>query len=130
MMDQTDQKKKILIVEDEKFYSRTLSYKLESVGFDIVLANDGKEALAALEQDTFDLLLTDLVMPNMNGFELIKEVKKRGLQMPVMALTNLSQEEDKKVVLDSGASDYIVKAETPIFELVKRIEKILSVSKS
>ena len=118
--------KKILIAEDEKPMARALELKLNSAGFQAKAVYNGQEALDILKKEPFDLLLTDLIMPVMDGFKLLEELKKTGSKIPVIISTNLSQEEDKKRVMDLGAADYFVKADIPINDVVKKVKQVLA----
>ncbi|MEQ1849520.1 MAG: response regulator [Candidatus Peribacteraceae bacterium] len=118
--------KSILIVEDEKPLSHALEMKLTKVGYTTKVVMNGQDALAALKAGKFDLVMMDLIMPIMDGFELLKEIKDAGVKVPAIVLSNLGQEEDRKKASELGAIDYFVKANTPISEIVARAEKALS----
>lgn len=118
--------KKILIVEDEHPIATTLNLKLESHGYAIVQVANGTEALHALKKDTIDLILLDLVMPEMDGFSVLAELKKQNNRTPIIVLTNLGQDDDAKRCKDLGAHDYFIKADTPLVDIVDRIAHFLS----
>ena len=118
--------KRILIVEDDRPMTKALELKLTSVGFDAEPAADGKEALDILKKEKFDLIILDLVLPEVNGFEVLKELKKRKNKTPIIVLTNLGQEEDVKRVKDMGARDYFIKSNTTLAEFIKHIDKVLT----
>ncbi|MFA6410796.1 MAG: response regulator [Candidatus Buchananbacteria bacterium] len=115
--------KKILIAEDEKPLSNALQLKLTKAGFKTEAAFNGQEALAMLNQQDFDFLILDLVMPKINGFEVLTEIKKSGKKIKIIVLSNLAQAEDQKRVKDLGAQDYFVKSNTPIGDIVKKIKE-------
>jgi len=92
--------KKILIAEDEKPMAKALELKLNSAGFQAKAVYNGQEALDVLEKEPYDLMLMDLIMPKLDGFKLLEALKQKGSKMPVIVSTNLSQEEDKKRVMD------------------------------
>lgn len=117
--------KKILIVEDEKPMAKALELKLTREGFEAKAVFDGEKALKILESETFDLILLDLVMPNLNGFGVLTELKARNIKTPVIVTTNLSQEEDEKKAKELGATDYLVKSDTSIIEVVNFVKKTL-----
>ena len=121
----TTQPKKILIVEDEGAIVRSMTLKLVSSNFDVTAAYNGADALAILQKGTFDLILLDLMMPKMDGFGVLEEMKARGDTTPVIVLTNLSQEEDKKRVEAYGAR-YFVKSNISLSQIVERIKEILT----
>lgn len=120
--------KYILIAEDEEAYSRVLKYKLEEEGFEIVVAINGAEALTAAHAKKPDLLLLDLIMPVMDGFEVLEkwtadpELKK----VPVIVLSNLGQEEDIKKTTALGAKDYFIKSDMNLVDMIEKIKKYLA----
>lgn len=117
--------KKILIAEDEKPMARALQLKLKSEGYDAVIAPNGSKALDFLKKEKFDLMLLDLMMPTVDGFEVLEELKKKKIKIPVLVSTNLGQEEDQKRAKDLGAKEYFVKADTPINEVVAKVKSAL-----
>ena len=123
----TKDKKKILVGEDEKAIASALEHKLEFEGFDVVLAGDGEEVLKAIEKDKFDLLLLDLIMPKMDGFAVLKELKEKQIKLPVIITSNLGQEEDKKRVKELGVSDYLIKSNVSIMDIVLKIKEFLNI---
>lgn len=116
------QPKKILIVDDEKPLVRALQLKFSNAGFEVTTASDGVEALEILLKQTFDIVLLDLVMPKKDGFAVLSELKAKGRKMPIIVLSNLSQDEDIKRAKELGAIDYLIKPETSIFDLVARVK--------
>jgi len=118
--------KKILIVEDEVPMARALSLKLEREGFEAVRATNGEEALDEIKKTKFDLALIDLVMPKMDGFSLLEHIRKQKNKMPVIVLSNLSQEEDEKKAKELGAKGFFVKSNTTIAEIIKEVQKIFA----
>ena len=117
--------KKILIIEDEKPAAKAFGLKLGRAGFESEIAFDGLDALEVLAKKNFDLIILDLVMPRMDGFEFLAELKSRNINIPVIVTTNLSQDEDAKKARDLGAIDYFVKSETPIANIVEHVKKVL-----
>ena|SRR5579883_722409 len=120
-------RKKILVVEDEKPIAKALRLKLESSGFEVTSAFNGNEALELLGKGTFDLIILDLVMPGIDGFTVLSELKQRKLAMPVIAASNLGQMEDIKRAKDLGAGNYFVKSNTSLAQIVDLVKKELSV---
>ncbi len=116
-----DASKKIFIVEDEKPLAQVLTLKLERSGFDVRVAVNGQEALDVLAKEKFDLVLLDLVMPKVDGFGVLKELKKRGDATKVIVLSNLSQEEDAKKAKELGAQAFFIKSNTPIADIVEKV---------
>jgi DNA-binding response OmpR family regulator len=100
---------KILIVEDEPALLRGLKDTFESLGFEVLLAPDGQTGLESALHRNPDLILLDLMLPRVNGFEICRAVRARGLDMPILMLTAKGQEEDIVLGLNLGADDYIAK---------------------
>ncbi len=118
-------KQKILVAEDEKTLAKALMLKLTKAGYDVTEAHDGEEALALTAANTYDLILTDLVMPKMDGFHFITEYKKKGVHTPVIVLSNLGQDEDVKKAKELGAVDFFVKASTSLAKILELVESRL-----
>lgn len=124
---QSSRKKKILLVEDEKPIAQTLELKLVKSGFEVTCAYDGIECMASLEQEPFDLVLLDLVMPEKDGFTVLEELKNKQKRPLIIVLTNLGQEEDEQRCKALGAEDYFVKADTPLVTIVERVSRLLNI---
>lgn len=123
----TEKKKKILVVEDEKAMSHALQLKLEKEGFTVTLAENGEKAKEEVESGSFDLILLDLIMPEMDGFTFLKEIKEKGKdKTPVIVLSNLSQPEDEEKVHASGADAFYIKSNTTITEVVSEVKRFLN----
>ena len=122
-----ENKKTILIVEDERPIAKALSLKLSGVGFNVSIAKNGEDALKIIEGTQFDLILLDLIMPKIDGFGVLKALKNKGLNIPVIVLTNLGQEEDVKRVKDLGAYDCFVKSDISLISIIERIQKLLEI---
>lgn len=121
----TSTNKKILIIEDEKPMARALELKLTHAGFKAVSAGNGEEGLAILEKGTFALVLLDLIMPKMDGFSVLETLKQKGIKIPAMILSNLSQEEDEKRAKALGAKEFFIKSNTPIATIVEKVAQFL-----
>lgn len=113
--------KRVLVVEDEKPLAHALELKLQHSGFDAHAVFDGQEALDTLAKEKFDMILLDLMLPKVDGFGVMAALKERKDKTPVIVTTNLSQEDDAKKVKELGATDYLVKSDTPINTIVDRI---------
>ncbi len=110
---------RILLVDDERQITRVLRTSLESHGYSVAIAQDGKEALRAFDQFCPDLVITDLSMPNMDGVELTRSIRERS-QAPIIVLSVREQDQTKVAALDAGADDYMTKPfSTP--ELLARV---------
>ena len=119
--------KKILIVDDEKPMARALQLKLDHSGFETKVVNQGAEALNVLEREKFNLVLLDLMMPNLDGFGVLMELQKRKINTPIIVTSNLSQREDEKRAMEHGAQHYFVKSNTPLSKIVDYVKKTLKV---
>ena len=119
--------KKILIVEDDNFISEMYANKLTQAGYEIRIAKDGLEALGTLKEGKFDLVLLDIVLPRMDGYEVLKSIKKDPslVDAKVAFLTNLGQPEEIKKGLKSEADAYIIKAHSTPSEVVEKVGEIL-----
>jgi len=119
---------KILLIEDDPFLLSMYATKFELEGFEIIFAEDGEKALKAASKEKPDIILLDVLLPKMDGFEVLKELKKNEetKAVPVILLTNLSQRDDVEKGLALGAVDYLIKAHFMPTEVVEKIKKILS----
>jgi len=117
--------KNILIVEDERPLSHALEMKLKAQGFTTKVVMNGHDALEELGKSTYDMVLLDLIMPIMDGFGVLEEMKSKKLKVPVIVLSNLGQDEDRTKTKALGALDYFVKSNTPIAEILERVKSAL-----
>jgi len=121
-----DMAAKILIVEDSDTQAALLRTTLEAQGFNVDIALDGKEGLAKFKSGNYDLVISDIVMPQMSGFELCEVIKKQeGRHVPVVLLTALRDLKDLIEGLRCGADNFITKPYEPNY-LVQRVENIIS----
>lgn len=120
--------KKILLVEDEPMLSNLLKGRLEKDGFQVVQAHDGAEGLADLKADKYDLMLLDIILPKMSGFEVMEAMKSDPNipEVPVVIVSNLGQESDIQKGQMLGAVGYFIKAQLSIEELVSKIKEFLT----
>lgn len=100
---------RLLLVEDEKELSRALCKMLGKEGYDVDCVYDGADGLSFASTGMYDLIILDVIMPKMNGFEVLSEIRRRKLDTPVIMLTALADEQDKISGLDKGADDYVSK---------------------
>lgn len=119
--------KKILIAEDDDFLRGMYQSKLEMEGFLVDVAENGKEAFKAMEKNPPNLILLDILMPVMNGFEFLHQLKasKKNKNIPVILLTNLSGKEDLDKGIKLGAKDYLIKAHFTPEEVIKKIKQYI-----
>jgi DNA-binding response OmpR family regulator len=115
---------KILIVDDEPLIRDALAFKLTKDGYDVETAEDGEKAIEMTEETTYDIIISDVMMPFVSGFELLKTLKERGIEAPVLLLTSLNSESAVLKAFDLGADDFMTKPFSPN-ELSVRIKKLL-----
>ncbi|MBU1109569.1 MAG: response regulator [Candidatus Riflebacteria bacterium] len=115
--------KKILVADDEPHILRIVKDKLSNAGFSVIAVTNGEEAFTAAKSEAPDLILLDVMMPKMNGFEVCKKLRQDALfkSTPIILLTARGQESDMKTGFDAGATDYITKPFSPrqLLETVK-----------
>lgn len=114
----------ILLVEDDEALSSAIREKLLDEGFSVSCAFDGKQAAEALDEAHFDLIISDVMMPKMNGFELSRYVRRDGKSQPILIITAKSEIEDMQTGFKSGADDYMSKP-INLKELVLRVHALL-----
>jgi len=115
---------RLLLVEDEASLALTLSDRLRAEGYEVEVCGDGESALELLERRPMDLMVLDLMLPGIDGFEVCRELRRRGLRLPVLMLTARSETVDKVVGLKLGADDYLTKP-FEMVELLARLEALL-----
>jgi len=123
------QKVSILVVEDDRFLRDLLVRKLETEGFRVLTAVEGKEALKKIKEELPQLVLLDLVLPGIDGFEVLRQAKEdpQTNKIPVIILSNLGQKEEVEKGLQLGADDYLIKAHLTPEEIVKKVKTFLGV---
>ncbi len=119
--------KTIFIADDESGFVSTLKSRLEFEGFGVTTAEDGKEALRLIYDEKPDLILLDIMMPNLNGYQVCRELKGNDdtSSIPILMLTAKSQESDKFWGREAGADDYVTKP-FDMEELLEKIETLLN----
>lgn len=112
----------ILLVDDDKEFRKAMKKMFENSGYAAVIAADGNEALDALSKEDFDLVISDLRMPNLNGIELMEELQRRGLEIPIVFLTAFGEVESYMDLMNLGAFEYLNKPvkSKEILEVVRR----------
>jgi len=114
---------RILLVDDEDSVQKLLTYPLRKEGYDVVGALDGHEALERLEDDTFDLVVLDVMLPRMDGFDICRAIRQRST-VPIIMLTAKTEEFDRVLGLELGADDYITKPFS-VREFRSRVKAVL-----
>ncbi len=119
--------KKILIVEDDKFLRELIVRKLSHEGYDTIEAADGEEGLRKIKEDRPDLVLLDLILPGIDGFEVLTQKKEDPFiaMVPVIVLSNLGQKEDVDKGLNLGATDYLIKAHFTPGDIIEKVRNII-----
>lgn len=115
---------RVLVVEDELPIRKLICFNLSRSNFDVLEAGDGATALELIEEERPTIMILDLMLPDMDGFEICTEVRKRNPQLPIIILSARGQDMDKIMGLELGADDYIVKPFNPL-ELVARVRTVL-----
>ena len=117
--------KKILLIEDESALQKTIGDALSQEGFEVLSALDGEVGLRLAQEKCPDGILLDLILPKVNGFDVLKNLKesKETKNIPVIVLTNLEGMEDIQKALDLGATTYLVKSNYTLEEVVEKIQK-------
>ena len=118
--------KKILFIEDEFTLQKTMGEFLEKGGYKVIHALDGEIGLNLVQKEKPDLILLDLVLPKLNGFEVLKRLKeqKETQNIPIIILTNLEESADVQKGLELGATTYLVKSDHSLDDVLKKIKQI------
>ena len=125
--------KSILLIEDDPFLIDIYTTKLKEAGFSVDLATDGEQGLRKLVEKKFDLLLLDIVLPQIDGWEILNKIKNEKLKiknfgdLKIVILSNLGQKEEVEKGMKLGATKYLIKAHYTPSEVVEEIKKILYV---
>ena len=122
----TEQRKKVLIVDDERLTRAVLQHNVVLAGYDVIVASNGQEAMQKINEVTPDLIVVDLVMPDMNGFEMCRRIRKneQTVKTPVIVVSALQGKSDIEEAKASGADVYLTKPIKPE-EFIKQVKKYL-----
>jgi DNA-binding response OmpR family regulator len=128
-MENTENKKKILIVEDDVFIRDIYQVKFSQEGFDVTVAEDGVKAMEKLEGMIPDIILLDIMMPYLNGMEVLKKIKSNDAlkNIPIIMLTNISEKEKVAEGNEYGVSDFLIKSHFTPSEVVQKVNTLLNV---
>ena len=120
--------KKILIIEDDKFLRELIAKKLRSEDYEVTEALDGEDGVAKAKELKPDLVLLDLILPGIDGFNVLAKIKEDPVtnQAPVIILSNLGQQEEVERALNLGATDFLIKAHFTPSEIIEKINQILT----
>src|SRR3990167_9358234 len=121
------EKQKILLVEDDKFLGKMLGKMLESHNYEVVLAANGREGLLKASNSNPNLILLDIMLPDIDGFDVLETIKQdeKIKKIPVIIISNLGQPEDIQQGKSLGAKDYLVKSDMSLDEVVAKVRKHL-----
>jgi DNA-binding response OmpR family regulator len=117
--------KRILIIEDERPLAHALELKMKHEGFTVQTALTGREGERLALEGKHDLILLDIIMPELDGFTLLQDIRNKGIKTSVIILSNLGQDEDRARAQALGVKEYFVKANTPISEIVAKVKSLL-----
>ena len=125
-----DQPRRILVAEDDRFLRKAAEMALKRRGYTVLTASNGEEALRTAQSVLPDLVLLDLIMPKLNGFDVLQALKKEAptAHIPVIILSNLGQERDVQQAMEAGAAAYLIKTDLSLQALVERVEEALTAS--
>ena len=131
-MNKEGTKIKILVVEDDKFLRDLLVHRLEEENFEVLVSIEGQDALKKIRDEMAQIILLDLILPGLDGFEVLKQMKQDSAinKIPVVILSNLGQREEVEKGIGLGAVDYLIKAHFTPGEIISKIKEVLSKSSS
>ncbi len=115
-------KKRILIVEDEKPLAHALELKMTHEGYETTVASTGRAGLEEASTGKYDLILLDLILPEIDGFAILDALKAKKLKPVIVVLSNLGQDEDRKKAEEFGVKNYLVKSNVPLADIVKVVK--------
>lgn len=120
--------KTILIIEDDVFFRTVISKEFETEGFNVMEAANSVEVFKLLENTTPDFILLDILLPGMNGYEILEKIKadKKTLNIPVIMLSNLGQRDEIEKAKNLGAEDFMIKVNFVPEEIVQRVKEVLN----
>lgn len=128
MADEQKKNNKILLVEDDVFMMELLARDLRNAGFEVIVAKTGLEGVEGFEKEKPDLILLDLLLPDMGGFDALRKIRRLsdGLKARVVILSNLSEGPDQEEAKRLGVVDYLIKANYTLPEIISKIKGIIA----
>jgi CheY-like chemotaxis protein len=119
--------KRILIVEDDSFIEELTAKKLEKAGYEVIAVQNGKDALMKANEDHLDLVICDLVIPNMNGFEVISQMRamEKTRETPIAVFSNLADSDALDKATKAGATKFLIKANFSLTDVVNEVENLI-----
>ncbi len=121
-------KKKILVVDDEVDFAEMIKVRLEANNYDVIVANNGREALERVKKDKPDAVLLDLMMPEIDGLSVLKQIRAEDAKIPVFVITAFSNEERIKIAAKLNASGFIIKSRDDLAAELKNIKNAIDVA--
>lgn len=119
------ERKKILIIEDEKSLLAAIKSKLTIKGYDVISAEDGKRGEELIKKEKPDLVLLDILLPKKDGFEVLEDLKKEGIELPIIIISNSGQPVEVDRALALGVADYLIKADFRPGDVLEKVESII-----
>lgn len=117
--------KKILVIEDEKPLAHALELKMQHEGYETTVCSTGESGMKEAITGKYDLILLDLILPGVDGFTILQEMKNKKIKTVVIILSNLGQDEDRAKAKEFGAKDYLVKSNVPLADIVKVVKSAI-----
>lgn len=123
----TNQGKKVLLVEDDPLILKMYQAKFQNEGYSVTIAEDGVHALKMVTESTPDIILLDIMMPQMSGIDFLKKIRatEDGKNIPVLVLTNLSEKEEEQEASALGVKEYLLKASLTPAEIAEKVKKYI-----
>ena len=122
-----DKKRKILLVEDDSMIVEMYKLRFEEEGFEVTVTEKGSEAIELASSLKPDIMLLDIILPEVDGFNILQSLKseEKTKSLPILMLTNLAQESDKEKAISMGANDYLVKSQHTPSDVLQKVKEII-----
>ena len=122
------EKTKVLLVEDDLMIVEMYKMRFEEEGYAVLVTDKGSEAIEIAEKEKPDIILLDVILPEVDGFTVLQKLKNdiKTKEIPILLLTNLGQESDKEKGLQMGAADYFIKAQHTPVEVIQKIKELIN----
>ncbi|MBI5765709.1 response regulator [Candidatus Falkowbacteria bacterium] len=123
-----EEKIKVLLVEDDSMIVKMYKMRFEEEGYAVLVTDKGSEAIEIVEKEKPDIILLDVILPEVDGFTVLQRLKNdtKTKEIPILLLTNLGQESDKEKGLQMGAADYFIKAQHTPVEIIQKIKELIN----
>ncbi|MFA6919121.1 MAG: response regulator [Patescibacteria group bacterium] len=123
----SDKKRKILLVEDDSMIVEMYKLRFEEEGFEVTVTEKGSEAIELANSLKPDIILLDIILPEVDGFNILQSLKseEKTKSLPILMLTNLAQESDKEKAISMGANDYLVKSQHTPSDVLQKVKEII-----